>query len=197
MTVLHRTGSFSDYIPSWPEKWIVMLCIKHRTFLYHHDSFSFLQILLILQISPLFNSGSGSRSRLMWNDGQYLVFQHIADLFYSDQEFALHTLPKLTLDHIVLTSFSKMKVKLAVQVLSRPLLWEKVVKRMSLVQPSSVKWWMDSLTVPMWGHWPSTSEKRIHSSCHMNLQKMSTWHSKMKDVFLKYLETWKAGNRAH
>ena len=145
----------------------------------------------------LYNFGSGSRSRLMWNDGQYLVFQHIADLFYSDQEFALHTLPKLTLDHIVLTSFSKMKVKLAVQVLSRPLLWEKVVKRMSLVQPSSVKWWMDSLTVPMWGHWPSTSEKRIHSSCHMNLQKMSTWHSKMKDVFLKYLETWKAGNRAH
>ena len=28
-------------------------------------------------------------------------------------------LPKLTLEHIVLTSFSKMKIKLAVQVLSR------------------------------------------------------------------------------
>ena len=28
-------------------------------------------------------------------------------------------MPKLTLDHIVLTSFSKMKVKLAVQVLSK------------------------------------------------------------------------------
>ena len=47
------------------------------------------------------------------------MFKHIADLFYSDQDFALHTLPKLSLDHIVLTSFSKMKVKLARQVLSR------------------------------------------------------------------------------
>ena len=67
----------------------------------------------------LYNSGSGSRSRLMWNNGRYLMFKHIADLFYSDQEFALHTLPKLTLDHIVLTSYSKMKVKLATQVLSQ------------------------------------------------------------------------------
>jgi hypothetical protein len=28
----------------------------------------------------LYNSGSGSRSRLMWNDGQYLLFKHIADI---------------------------------------------------------------------------------------------------------------------
>ena len=53
----------------------------------------------------LYNSGHGSGSRLMWNDGKYLVFRQIADLFYSDQEFSLHTLPKLTLDHIVLTSY--------------------------------------------------------------------------------------------
>ena len=67
----------------------------------------------------LYNSGSGSRSRLMWNEGQYLLFRHIADLFYSDCEFCLHTLPKLTLDHISLTPYSKMKVNLAVQVLSK------------------------------------------------------------------------------
>ena len=67
----------------------------------------------------LYNSGSGSRSRLMWNDGQYLLFKHIADLYYRDQAVALHVLPKLTLENIVLTSFSKMKVKLATQVLSR------------------------------------------------------------------------------
>ena len=67
----------------------------------------------------LYNSGSGSCSRLMWNNGRYLMFKHIADLFYSDQEFALHTLPKLSLYHIVLTSYSKMKVKLATQVLSQ------------------------------------------------------------------------------
>ena len=67
----------------------------------------------------LYNSGSGSRSRLMWNNGSYLLFRHIADLFYSNQEFALHVFPKLSLDHIVLTPYSKMKVKLATQVLSR------------------------------------------------------------------------------
>ena len=58
----------------------------------------------------LYNSGYGSRSRYIWNNGQYLIFRHIADLFYSDQEYGLHTLPKLTMDHIVLTSYSKMKV---------------------------------------------------------------------------------------
>ena len=55
----------------------------------------------------------------MWNNGIYLMFKHIADLFYSDKDFALHTLPKLSLDHIVLTPYSKMNVKLATQVLSR------------------------------------------------------------------------------
>ena len=53
----------------------------------------------------LYNSGHGTQSHLMWNDGQYLVFRHMADIFYSDQEFALHTLPKLTYEHIVLTSY--------------------------------------------------------------------------------------------
>ena len=65
----------------------------------------------------LYNSGSGTCSRFMWNDGRYLLFRHIADLFYKDQ--ALHVLPKLTLEHIVLTSYSKMKVNLATQVLSQ------------------------------------------------------------------------------
>ena len=54
----------------------------------------------------------------MLNDGHHLPLRHTADMFYSDQEFALHTLPKLSLDHIVLTSLSKLKVKVATQVLS-------------------------------------------------------------------------------
>ena len=67
----------------------------------------------------LYNSGSGACSRLMWKNGRYLLFRHIADLFYKDQASALHVLPKLTLEHIILTSYSKMKVKLAMQVLSQ------------------------------------------------------------------------------
>ena len=48
-----------------------------------------------------------------------LLYRHIADMFHNDQEYALHRLPKLTLDHILLSSFSKMKERLAVHVLSR------------------------------------------------------------------------------
>ena len=68
---------------------------------------------------PKVHLRSGSHSRLMWNNGSYLMFRHIADLFYSNQEFALHVLPKLSLDHIVLIPYSKIKVELATQVLSQ------------------------------------------------------------------------------
>lgn len=66
----------------------------------------------------LFNSGSGKRTRYMWNNDKYMVWDHIAKLYHSDLDSGLHQLPKLTADHIVLQSFSKMKVSLAVQVLS-------------------------------------------------------------------------------
>ncbi len=93
-----------------------------------HNVFAMTRFIFFFADSPhliktarncLYNSGSGSCSRFMWNDGQYLLFRHIANLYYSDQEFGLHALPKLTLDHIALASYSKMKVKLATQVLSR------------------------------------------------------------------------------
>jgi hypothetical protein len=65
----------------------------------------------------LYNSGSGS-TWYMWNSEQYMLWDHIAKLSYSDLDSGLHQLPKLTVDHIILKSYSKMKVSLAVQVLS-------------------------------------------------------------------------------
>jgi hypothetical protein len=65
-----------------------------------------------------FNSGSGKRTRYMWNNGKYMLWDHIAQLYFSDLDCGLHQLPKLTADHINLKSFSKMKVSFAVQVLS-------------------------------------------------------------------------------
>ena len=56
----------------------------------------------------LLNSGSGINSRLMWNNGQFLLWKYISDLYYSDLELGLHQLPKLTIDHVVLTPYSKM-----------------------------------------------------------------------------------------
>ena len=65
----------------------------------------------------LFNSGTRKHGRLMWN-GLDMVWDHIAVMYHADLDQDLHQLPKLTVEHIHLTSFSKMKVRLAAQVLS-------------------------------------------------------------------------------
>ena len=54
----------------------------------------------------------------MWNDGLFILWQHIAHLFYQDIESGIKLLPKLTYDHINVTSFSAMWVNLAAQLLS-------------------------------------------------------------------------------
>ena len=54
----------------------------------------------------------------MWNDGKFLTWSHISKLFTDDLECGLHLIPKITADHIQLTSFSVMNVRLAAQVLS-------------------------------------------------------------------------------
>lgn len=51
----------------------------------------------------------------MWNDGHYLLWQHIAQLFYQDVENGLKLLPRLTFDH---TSYSTVRVNVAAQVMS-------------------------------------------------------------------------------
>ena len=66
----------------------------------------------------LYNSGSGRCTRSMWNGGMFLIWNHIADIFHEDRECSLHVLPKLTFEHIKLSSFSIMNVKLAAQILS-------------------------------------------------------------------------------
>jgi hypothetical protein len=53
----------------------------------------------------------------MWN-GKNMIWNHIAALYHDDLEQDLHQLPKLTVDHTNPTSFSKMKVCLAAQVMS-------------------------------------------------------------------------------
>ena len=65
----------------------------------------------------LYHSSSCTCSRYMWNDGQFM-FQHIAQLYYQDIDHCLKLLPKLTYEHINLSSYSIMRVNLAAQVLS-------------------------------------------------------------------------------
>ena len=66
----------------------------------------------------LFNSGCGeSFSRLMWNDGKFLIWKHIRDIVQLNTS-GPKIVPKMTEEHINLSSHSKMKVNLAVQTLS-------------------------------------------------------------------------------
>ena len=145
----------------------------------------------------LYNSGSGSCSRYMWNNGQHLLFRHIADMYYRDQEFALHRLPKLTLDHVVLTSFSKMKVKLAVQVLSKTVstcLLEcndpSVVGTAMFCQ--MVNDFFDCTNVRSTSEHERKRNERIKPYESTEDERL-IW---MKDTFLKFLEDWKSSIQA-
>eukprot|EP00794_Sanderia_malayensis_P001207 gene1207-583_t len=64
----------------------------------------------------LLNSGSGRHSRFMWNNGNDLLWTHISSAFYQDQENGLHLMPRLSVDHIELNSYSVMRVSLAAQI---------------------------------------------------------------------------------
>ena len=64
------------------------------------------------------NSGSGKGTRFMWNGGLFLIWNHISDIFLEDQECGLQLLPKITYEHVYLTPYSVMNVRLAAQVLS-------------------------------------------------------------------------------
>ena len=67
----------------------------------------------------LFNSGFGETfSRLMWNDGKYLVWKHMRDLLAYNARQLKDPL-KIREEHVNLSSHSKMKVILAVQTLSK------------------------------------------------------------------------------
>ena len=49
----------------------------------------------------------------MWNNGYALLWNHVSKMFYTDIEDGLHLLPRISTDHIELTSYSVMRVNLA------------------------------------------------------------------------------------
>ena len=68
--------------------------------------------------NSLFHSGSGRGRRYMWNNVFFLLWSHIARIYYEDFESGLKLVNKLTSDHINLTLYSVMRVNLVAQVLS-------------------------------------------------------------------------------
>ena len=63
----------------------------------------------------LYHSGSGTCTRYMWKDGEYLLWQHIVQMY---EESGLKLCPKMTSDHIQLPCYAAMRVNLAAQVMS-------------------------------------------------------------------------------
>ena len=66
----------------------------------------------------LYHSGDGKCTRYMWNNGFYILWSHIRSLYLQDLDRGLKLLPRLTADHVNLSSYSVMRVNLAAQVLS-------------------------------------------------------------------------------
>ena len=64
----------------------------------------------------LANSGSGLKTRYLWNNEKHLLWSHIVKCYLQDSHGKLRKLPKITRDHIYLNSYSKMRVNLAAQV---------------------------------------------------------------------------------
>ena len=56
------------------------------------------------------------------NDSDFIILQHIIQLYNDDLENGLKLLPRITSDHIRLTSYSVMRVNLAAQILSSTVL---------------------------------------------------------------------------
>ena len=54
----------------------------------------------------------------MWKNDMFILWNPISDIFSEYRKYGLHILPKLTNEHIKLTPYSKMNVRLAAQVLS-------------------------------------------------------------------------------
>ena len=64
------------------------------------------------------NSGSGKGTHFMWNGGLFLVWNHMSDISLEDQECRLQLLPNITNEHVYLTPYSVMNVRLAGKMLS-------------------------------------------------------------------------------
>ena len=140
----------------------------------------------------LANSLAGRCTRSMWNDGKYLSWNDISKLFYDDIDCGLYITPKLTNDHISLTPFSVMNVKLAVQVLSN-----SVSKALRLYGPPEALGtsiycemfdnFFDCTNVRNNEEWKKKSKDFLKPYTDVNDARF-LW---LTDTFLQYFSDWK------
>ena len=139
----------------------------------------------------LFNSGTRKHTRLMWN-GQDMVWDHIAATYNADLDRDLHQLLQLTVDHIYLNSFSKMKVRLAAQVLSSTV--ATALRRLHLNGEAEetakfcemVNKFFDCLNTRS-----TTEHTRKRNESLAPYSSLDDWRFEwLRNVFLSYLDEW-------
>ena len=135
---------------------------------------------------------SKTRFLVKENDGHYILWRHITDLYYTDLQSGGKTCPRLTVDHIKLNPYSRMTVKFAAQALS-----ESVSKNLR-------EWGTDaSGTAEFCEHMG-----KFFDCLNSRSTSEATWKRKpfcepfrraddprldwLENVFLKYLDDWKA-----
>lgn len=132
-------------------------------------------------------------TRCMWNNDKYLLWSFIEQAYYRDQEGVLQHLPKITLDHIKLSSFGKMKVSLAVQVFSKSMAnalryfnpdgeADELAKFLEMVND-----FFDMANTRSTKEHLQKRNPNLRPYQDPNDERL-TW---MTDVFLPYLEQWK------
>ena len=66
----------------------------------------------------IYHSGNANSTRYMWKEGDFILWDHSRKILDDESENGLKLNPKLTINHIQLSSFSCVNVKLAAQTLS-------------------------------------------------------------------------------
>ena len=71
----------------------------------HHFIYFFADVPHLIKTTRncLLHSGSSTSTRYMWNNGMYLLWQHITQMFFQDIDSGLKLLPKLTTTTSTLT----------------------------------------------------------------------------------------------
>ena len=144
----------------------------------------------------LSNSGSHTFSRQLWN-GMAISWKHLLQLeealmHCSKQSAGLHIAYKLKREHFHLTSFSKMRVSLAVQILSRSTC--EALQYYAIPGSAGTQTFLlfmdrffDMLNVRSKDEWIHKKKNDLKPYTSPNDSRL-TW---LEDAFLGYLDAWK------
>lgn len=139
----------------------------------------------------LANSGFGRCTRYMYNNGAFIIWNHIADFFYEDRNCGLHVLPpKITVEHIKLTPYSIMNVKLAAQVLSSSV--SKVLRQHVPGAEGTAEFcsMMDTFFDIMNIRHPDAHKFQLKPALKPFTSVDDPRFSWLRNVFLQYFENW-------